>query len=499
MPDYPSFEELYVISDLHMGGEPGFQILRETGRLAGFVRRLKDLPTAQDIALVLNGDIIDTLAEDAVDGYVAMEKAAEVVKAIIDRKAFKPVWDELASFVQTPGRHLVIVIGNHDIELALPPVQRLLVERLTQGKADARARLEFSTTGGGYACAIGDALVFCSHGNEVDAWNYNRYEDIARLGRHLNVRRPLPASEWHPNAGTRMVKEVMNGIKRRYKWIDLLKPEKPTALGGILLTLDPAQARKLADLVSLLPDRVAGAFARDQRLGADGAAPGQAAGLTSLDHLLGPNLLEIAARTAPQPSCQENDMLRKAEQALGDRLGASAEGEATLGSWQYAWDRLTGWITGVSKEEALRRALLDWLGNDTSFVPHFAGADDDRALIESIHSDFHFIVAGHTHLARAFDLGKGRTYFNSGTWIRLIHLTQAMLGSSEAFKDVYAALKDGSMETLDGAMAGSQPLILDRCTAVRIFREDGEARGNLLIVRGPTGAAGDDQIILPKA
>jgi hypothetical protein len=31
------------------------------------------------------------------------------------------------------------------------------------------------------------------------------------------------------------------------------------------------------------------------------------------------------------------------------------------------WDRVTGWITGVPREEALRRALLDWLGDDTSF------------------------------------------------------------------------------------------------------------------------------------
>ena len=33
------------------------------------------------------------------------------------------------------------------------------------------------------------------------------------------------------NAGTRMVKEVMNEVKRRYAWIDLLKPETSAAVG----------------------------------------------------------------------------------------------------------------------------------------------------------------------------------------------------------------------------------------------------------------------------
>jgi len=38
MSDLPAFEEVHVISDIHMGGKPGFQILRETNRLANFIR-----------------------------------------------------------------------------------------------------------------------------------------------------------------------------------------------------------------------------------------------------------------------------------------------------------------------------------------------------------------------------------------------------------------------------------------------------------------------------
>ena len=35
--EFPAYDEVHVISDIHMGGKPGFQILRETQRLAGYI------------------------------------------------------------------------------------------------------------------------------------------------------------------------------------------------------------------------------------------------------------------------------------------------------------------------------------------------------------------------------------------------------------------------------------------------------------------------------
>ena len=116
------------------------------------------------------------------DVAVAIEHAAATVARIIDDASFRAIWDSLATFVRTPRRKLVIVIGNHDIEIAFPPVQRLVVDRLAGDDAAARGRIEFSVAGAGYACRVGGARVYCVHGNEVDAWNYNRYEDLARDG-----------------------------------------------------------------------------------------------------------------------------------------------------------------------------------------------------------------------------------------------------------------------------------------------------------------------------
>ena len=235
----PQFDEIHIVSDLHMGGVEGFQILRETGRLAGFIRWVAKQRPVGRVALVLNGDIIDTLAEES-GGYIAVDNAEAIVRRIMGDPSFAPVWEALADFVKTEGRALIIVLGNHDLELSFPVVQRTIIERLAGENAAAHARIEFSCMGAGYSCLVGGSRVFCTHGNEVDAWNYVRYEDLAKATRRLNAGRSLKSNEWEPNAGTKMVKDLMNEVKPLYPWIDLLKPEMKAAM-GVLLALDPGQ------------------------------------------------------------------------------------------------------------------------------------------------------------------------------------------------------------------------------------------------------------------
>ena len=68
---------------------------------------------------MLNGDVIDSLAED-IGGYVAADDAENMVTRIFNDVSFRPIWNELSDFVGKAGRALIIVIGNHDIELAFP-------------------------------------------------------------------------------------------------------------------------------------------------------------------------------------------------------------------------------------------------------------------------------------------------------------------------------------------------------------------------------------------
>ncbi|WP_020564908.1 metallophosphoesterase [Methylosarcina fibrata] len=475
MNEFPEYDEIHVISDIHMGGKPGFQILRETRRLAGYIAWVGRQRPSGRVGLILNGDVFDTLAED-IHGYVAVDEAVATLRRIMEDPSFSGIWQALADFVRLPGRMLVFVIGNHDIEIAFPTVQRLIVSRLAGNDLSARARIEFSATGAGYACTVGNARVYCTHGNEVDAWNYNRYEDLAKVGRRLNAGRPLDPGEWYPNAGTRMVKEVMNEVKRKFAWIDLLKPETSAAI-GTLLVLDPSQIKKIGRLISIVGEKVEGRQQVDQRLSAEGfqtPAPDAAVPL-SVDGLLGPNLL---SGRASGEGCADA-MLLEAEERIGHKDALSTLADGTLGTPQLIWD----WMTGVGKDEALRRALLDWLAKDKTFV---VDDQDDtfRQVTAAVGPAVDFIVTGHTHLERAIEIADGRYYFNSGTWIRLMQFTPDMLKDTKSFKEVYEVLVNGRMERLDEARIKGEPFVMDQTSAVSIVEEGGKAVGRLTHVVG---------------
>ena len=74
----PAFEKLYVISDVHMGGqrndEENFQVFNQGRRLARFLIQIAEESPNSDIALVINGDLFDFLAEE-VGNYVALDAA----------------------------------------------------------------------------------------------------------------------------------------------------------------------------------------------------------------------------------------------------------------------------------------------------------------------------------------------------------------------------------------------------------------------------------------
>ena len=64
--DMDQYDELYVISDIHLGGEKtdegNFQIFKYGKRLAGFINKITTTRPADKVALVLNGVVFDSLA-----------------------------------------------------------------------------------------------------------------------------------------------------------------------------------------------------------------------------------------------------------------------------------------------------------------------------------------------------------------------------------------------------------------------------------------------------
>ena len=483
MNHFPEYDEIHVVSDLHMGGSESFQIFRETKRLANYIRWVAGQRPGGRVALILNGDVIDTLAEN-ITGYLAVDEAVTIVQRIMRDPSFGQIWDALADFVKVDGRTLIIVIGNHDIEIAFPTVQQAILNRLADQNLAARARIEFSTTGAGYSCIVGNAAIFCTHGNEVDPWNYVRYEDLSKVARRLNTGRSLTQEEWAPNAGTKMVKEVMNEVKRRYAWIDLLKPEIQAAV-GTLLVLEPAQVAKINRLLPIIGEKRRGDNEFDKRLSGDGYQPPgiSSASPVGIDQLLGPSVLEGLMGSGAGGNRTSDDMLLSAEKNFGSQRTRADAVDGTLGTGQVIWDRLTGWITGVGQDEALRRALKDWTADDKTF--RIDDQDDTyKAISDSVGPSVDFIVTGHTHLERAIDMGAGRFYFNCGTWIRLLRLTEAVLGNVDAFRPVYEVLMNGRMDAIDAAIFANQPFVIDQTSAVSIKAESGYVIGRLTHVVG---------------
>jgi hypothetical protein len=188
-----------------------------------------------------------------------------------------------------------------------------------------------------------------------------------------------------------------------------------------------------------------------------------------------------AGGRGPGPSAE--DMLMDAELTYKTPRVRGAGEDETLGVPRLLLDRLTGWISGVGKDEALRRALLDWLVGDETF--NIGNRDETFVgVTKSVGSGVDVIVTGHTHLERAIDMGGGRFYFNCGTWIRLLQFGTAMLETSESFKSVYDVLEDGRMSAIDGFTFNGVPFVMNRTSAVRITAEPAGVVGALGHVDG---------------
>ncbi len=442
-------DEVYVISDLHLGGEAPFQIFREGPALAAWVDSLGQAPAgAARRALVINGDFIDFLAERPARHFDA-EAAVSKLRRIAGDSAFAPVFAALGRFLAVPAHRLAVVLGNHDVELALVWVRQAL-EHLLCGEDDARrGRMVWALEGQGVLLRMGNASgprVMCVHGNEVDPWNVVNHEDIRRLSRD-GLRDHGELSDYVPNAGSRMVIEVMNGIKQRYPFVDLLKPETQAVI-PTLLALDPAAAAALRALPALVARqqsdrlRIATGFLGDASPGSDATSAPELAGQW---HPL-PAPLRQASRTGASLALLDaaEAGFREDRHPL-DLLDASARSQ-TLG----LGSALLTLLSGGDRVEALRAQLKE-LADDRSF----STLDRDPTFVamhERVSTNIDFLVTGHTHLARAIEREFKRAYyFNTGTWARVFRIAPQALRDRAAFAQLFDALGRNSLDALDAA------------------------------------------------
>jgi UDP-2,3-diacylglucosamine pyrophosphatase LpxH len=423
----PSFDQVSIVSDLHMGGKSGFQIFRQGDLLAALIDELRQNGSG-DCALVLNGDTVDFLAEPGAF-YFDPTGAIDKLDRICGDSAFSKVWTSLTSFVATPKRHLVLTLGNHDMELALPWVKHHLLDKLSNNDAAARSRITLAFEGTGFACKVGNASVLCLHGNEADTWNVTDYEALRRLACDAVQGRRI--REWTPNAGTKLVIDVMNDLKQEYPFIDLLKPEKEAAV-RLLLTLAPEHRPKLNAVASIAARRVWDATRRRIGMLSDKDEEQQPDGA-------GDALSRITGRQygTAEDTDQLMDAIENEFKKGKDPLAVVHEQQNLQLGW---WDALASAVRQKQPFEVAWEAVKEAAG-DASFRVRQVDTDFER-IDELAGEGFDYVIAGHTHLARILGRRKGRgLYYNSGTWAALIQLTAEQLASAKSFEPVYETLK----------------------------------------------------------
>jgi UDP-2,3-diacylglucosamine pyrophosphatase LpxH len=496
----PTFSEVYVISDLHLGGPPGFQMFPgdHAGLLENFIDQhlLDKQHDGAKVALVINGDLVDLLAEVdfrdknrerlCFDPKGAREKVERILKG---EPAFAGVLRGLRKFVQTANRYLVIILGNHDLELALPWIQELLLRELSGEHEAARGRITLRFDGTGFRCRVGRkdsvlANVLCVHGNEVDPWNGVNYGSLLARGQDYLERQQVKA--WVPNQGTSFVVKVMNDIKAEFPFVDLLKPERP-AVARALLALQPFLILKAPSLAGSFFGRLyswareKAGFLRERESPSRAAPPAGTA--------------ETGAAAEEEPQAIDSArLLALTEERL--RNGVDPFDLVGDGEFLWEWSDLKQWVPEFRRpksaaefiygdpSEALRESLAG-LERDQSF-DLYERDDTFRALDERVGEDVDFLIAGHTHLERARPRTIRGYYFNSGTWARVIRLQPEVLRNEEKFRQVYDALAQRTLEALEDRQLG---LVERRPAVVKVAFNHGKVHGTILRVAWKDGQA----------
>lgn len=414
--------EVIVISDLHLGGRyptdgrgRGFRMNTRAQELKAF---LDDLTARSpgSIELVINGDFLDVLAERApgqpatLDPYVEADR--DVFSDLLERD--QAVFTSLGALARR--QRLTILLGNHDVELALPPFRARFEKAI---ETEVGRHVKFVDDNEAYV--IGSVLI--EHGNRYDGFNTVAHDDLRRLRSLVSRGERDERVAFPPPPGSRLVVEIMNRIKERYPFIDLLKPETSAAV-PLLLAFEPSHAKHGPALMSLYlkkrklepGDDFAYDLAHMSARGEVGDAP-----IADVPAEVAKAIVDADARCELGIRDLERLLDEEAPPAQGDELApmsAAKRASQLLG--------LVDLMLSGSLEKRMRglRRALQVVRDDRSFV---IGADDvGSPWVAAAHhlarGTIRHVVFGHTHLAKAIDLGDGRSYTNTGTWADLAQL-----------------------------------------------------------------------------
>ncbi len=394
-----------ILSDLHLGNGGPYDIFAGGVELPALLDSLTSSPTR----VVLNGDTFDFLLnEDLLDLDVpqAVRQAGDLVAHLPTSK----VMLSLGRVLQAGGE-ILITVGNHDLELALPQVQMVLRSALKQPPTIAQ-KLFFPEGNKPLRLEVGGVGILIAHGEQAD--DVNRVDHDALLARTV-----APNTVFRYPPGSLLVKTLLNPLKvrERMRYMDLLKPDFE---GAVLTALG---ANPAAIKVVLTPDT-----------------------LRLLLRVVRNRGLRAAYSGGEESSEWEGLGLRISEAGLTQQEAAAiAQQLSASGSASFDGDevldqaRLKLVRAGLKVYAKLHRGLVGQKG-----VAYFELAPEAAELAEARRLarkyEARAVVIGHTHSAR-WKEEPGCVFANTGTWIWLLRMP-APEASADEWRDFILELQD---------------------------------------------------------
>ncbi|MBF0148368.1 MAG: metallophosphoesterase [Magnetococcales bacterium] len=438
-------ERLLVVSDVHLCSHDGppQQMWRS---LIDFLQQHMDSVST----LLLDGDCFDFLPLPNRPHHLDLAGAAQFVNReweCLSRDRWGATFFQTLSQWVGKGGQLVLIPGNHDLELYHPQVEEVLHARLQLWDATQKARCRIHRDDAPWQTRIGEWQVSALHGDAVDPWNR---VDVTGLQKSLREGKPV-----HPlPVGSRLVLDHINQFKRamdpktgnrRFPFVDHLKPEIPGLLLLLfyldpILTLTHVSKGLVFHGVQMAYQEIVAAFMRELR----GILQGNVLLLSDTpprdeEEGDGAEVLRLICQTLvhnlpPEVRSAPNRLIRPLEDWLRSPGNELECREGTLG-----WPN--------EGKNALLRAAIRALGGGASFFDPSIPVPYDTAIIERHPpraGSRSILIAGHTHGARFLDRGTNGYYVNTGTWTGLIRLP----GENDNLNQWIQALTSQTVETM---------------------------------------------------
>jgi hypothetical protein len=249
--------------------------------------------------------------------------------------------------------------------------------------------------------------VLIEHGNRYDSWNAVPHDELRRLRSALSRREKPPPLPSIP--GSELVKRAINKVKETHAFIDLLKPETAAAF-PLLAVLKPSVFRQLQEVWDLYGRALAAGYFR---FDADGIPTDK----TNIG-------------TAPQaePTPREERFFELARYLGGEGEGRDMGAAQRLAGFVRLWKAARTPPEQAAQIDRLYKALRAFIDD------HYLAFDTTREVQTYLkparaaaRRGFRFVIYGHTHLVKRVVLNEGAHYLNTGTWIDLMRLPNAVV------------------------------------------------------------------------